>query len=317
MCSPTTRSEHKEGGAALAAHIDDFRFFSTVAQSTSLTAAGRVLGVSVSVVSRRLTEIERRLGVALVTRTPRELLLTDEGRRLADGAQRLTEDAEELENSIRSSRKHLQGSLVVRGTLGFGRAHLAPVVAQFQDEYPNISVFLELSSEPVDLSSPQFDLLVSVGEPKDSTLIYRRLLHNRRIVCASPAYIEEHGAPTTLADLGRHDCILLSEHDPGFNRWRFVDGDRMQTVGVSGHLRSNDGDVVTGWCLNGHGIMMRSMWNVEKHLQSGELIQLLPHVPTATADVYMARPRTQYQAARTELLVEHLLDEIPKRVSDD
>lgn len=231
--------------------VDDFRFFGVVAASRSLTEAGRTLGISVSAVSRRLSALENDLGVDLVVRNPRSLTLTPEGRRLADGARKLAVDAEALEAEIRRSSGDVAGPITVRCTLGFGREHVAPVIAEFQAAHPEVTVFLELSSEPVDLSMATFDLMVSVGTPKDSALVYRRLVSNRRVICASPAYLRRHGAPREPRDLHAHRCLLLDQHDVNFNRWEFVVDGEVEAVTVDGDLRCNDGDVVVQWCLEG------------------------------------------------------------------
>ncbi|GAA4505346.1 LysR family transcriptional regulator [Brevibacterium yomogidense] len=294
--------------------VDDFRFFSAVASSRSLTEAGRTLGMSVSAVSRRLSAVEHELGVNLVIRNPRSLVLTAEGKQLAEGARKLTADADALEDGIRRASREVVGPVTVRCTLGFGREHVAPVIADFQALHPEVSVFLELSSEPVDLSTATFDLMVSVGKPKDSNLTYRRLVSNRRVICASPEYVAHYGAPQVPADLRDHRCLLLDQHDVNFNRWEFVIDGAVEGMTVDGDLRCNDGDVVVQWCLEGRGIMLRSLWQVADHLTSGSLVQLLTAVPTVDADVYILRPRSSHLSARARALAEYLISEVPQRI---
>ncbi|GAA2009746.1 LysR family transcriptional regulator [Brevibacterium samyangense] len=173
---------------------------------------------------------------------------------------------------------------------------------------------LELSSEPVDLSTATFDLMMSVGTLKDSALVYKRLVSNRRVICASPAYLHRHGAPREPRDLHDHRCLLLDQHDVNFNRWEFVVDGEVEAVTVDGDLRCNDGDVVVRWCLEGKGIMLRSLWHVQEHLASGRLVRVLPDLPTVDADVYLLRPRSEHVSARVRTLAEHLIAEVPKRV---
>ncbi|AYF74204.1 LysR family transcriptional regulator [Nocardia yunnanensis] len=263
---------------------DDILFFDVVARSRSLTEAAREFGVSVSAVSKRLAQLESRLGVPLVQRTTRRFTLTPEGERYAAGAARLAAQLEELEDSVAEQRGELRGRVHVRSTIGLGRAHIADLVAEFVVEHPLVRVDLELSSVPLNIAGTGFDLDIHVGALPDSRLIARRLCRNRRIVCAAPAYLREHGTPERLSDLERHNCLVLRENDSDYALWRF---ERPETaLRVAGNLVSNDGDVITRWCLEGRGLIMRSLWQVAPMLRAGALIQVLPDIPTPSADIY-------------------------------
>lgn len=280
----------------------------------NLTAAARSMGMSVSAVSKRLTHLENRLGVQLIKRTSRQMIMTSEGLRFFEGALHIVHEAEVLRADITNSVDSERGTLVVFGTLGFGRTHLSELAAAFHTMYPNIEIHLELSADPFDLENTHFDMLVGVGAAKDSQLTYRRLLTNRRVLCASPDYIARRGAPQSIAELSDHDCIILNEHEPDFTLWKFeVDG-VITPVRVRGPLRCNDGDTVTKWAVLGHGIAMRSIWNVRPFLENGQLVPILPEIPTVRSDVYLAFPNTEYFPLRAKRFTEFLQQEIPKRV---
>src|SRR5699024_8215057 len=179
----------------------------------NLTAAARSMGMSVSAVSRRLAQLENRLGVQLIKRTSRQMLLTSEGLRFFEGARRIVHEADAVRADITNSVDSERVTLVVFGALGFVRTHLSDLVADFHTQYPNIEIHLELSGDPFDLENTHFDMLVGVGAAKDSQLTYRRLLTNRRVLCASPDYIHRRGTPQSITELPEHDCLILNEHE--------------------------------------------------------------------------------------------------------
>lgn len=280
----------------------------------NLTAAARSMGMSVSAVSRRLAQLENRLGVQLIKRTSRQMIMTSEGLRFFEGALRIVHEAEVLRADITNSVDSERGTLVVFGTLGFGRTHLSELAADFHSQYPNIEIHLELSADPFDLENTHFDMLIGVGAAKDSQLTYRRLLTNRRVLCASPDYVARRGAPQSITDLPNHDCIILNEHEPDFNIWKFEVEGVTTPIRVQGPLRCNDGDTVTKWAVLGHGIAMRSVWNVRPFLETGQLVPILPEIPTVRSDVYLAFPNTEYLPLRAQRFTEFLQREIPRRV---
>ncbi|MFJ4655275.1 LysR family transcriptional regulator [Nocardia sp. NPDC088792] len=294
---------------------DDILFFDIVARSRSLTEAAREFGVSVSAVSKRLAQLEARLGVPLIQRTTRRFTLTPEGERYAAGAARLAAQLEELEDSIAEQHDDLRGRLHVRSTIGLGRAHIADLVAEFVARHPAVQVDLELSAVPLNIAGTGFDLDIHVGPLPDSRLTAKRLCRNRRIVCAAPAYIAEHGAPADIAELEQHNCIVLRENESDYVLWRFIEPDRGETaIRVAGNLVSNDGDVITRWCLEGRGLIMRSLWHVAPLLQDGSLVQVLPGIPTPSADVYAAYVSAAVLPRRTKALLDHLEQGLNARI---
>ncbi|WP_040808049.1 LysR family transcriptional regulator [Nocardia concava] len=291
---------------------DDILFFDVVARSASLTEAGRAFGLSVSAVSKRLAQLESRLGVPLVQRTTRRLTLTPEGERYAAGAARLAAQLEELEDSLAGQHADLRGRLHVRSTIGLGRAHIADLVAEFVAVHPAVQVDLELSSVPLNIAGTGFDLDIHVGSLPDSRLTARRLRRNRRIVCAAPEYLRRHPAPRQLSDLEGHNCLVLRENDSDYALWRFDEPDT--ALRVTGNLVSNDGDVITRWCLEGRGLIMRSLWQVAPMLRAGTLVQVLPEFPTPSADIYATYTDTPALPRRTRALLDHLVQGLKARI---
>ncbi|MEE1939791.1 LysR family transcriptional regulator [Streptomyces sp. TRM 70361] len=294
--------------------MDDLQFFHVVASSETLTAASRELGCSLPVVSKRLSALERRLDVRLVQRGARRLVLTSEGELYAARVEAILDQVRELEDTVTDGSGALRGSIVVEATLGLGRAHIAPLLGDFTAAHPGLHVRMQTSALPLRPHRREFDVAVHVGTPPDSSLRMRRLAENRRLPCAAPSYLAEHGAPSSIEDLVDHNCIVLRENESDYALWRFGDADRPRHVRVHGSLSSNDGDVVTGWALEGRGVIMRSEWHVRPHLDRGELVRVLPHVPTPAADIYALLEDDGHVPRRVSALIDHLAARLPGRL---
>ncbi|WP_459963416.1 LysR substrate-binding domain-containing protein [Nocardia sp. IFM 10818] len=210
----------------------------------------------------------------------------------------------------------LRGRVQLRSTIGLGRAHIAELVAEFVAVHPKIHIDLELSSTPLNIAGTGFDIDIHVGTLHDSRLTTTRLCRNRRIVCASAEYVRRHGLPAGLAELEQHNCIVLKENDSDYSLWRFAPDGTETAVRVAGNLVSNDGDVITRWCLEGRGLIMRSLWHVGPLLDSGDLIQVLPGIPTPSADIHAVYAVSPALPRRTRAVIDHLKHGLQERIPD-
>lgn len=262
----------------------DFAFFQLLARSASLTDAARSLSMTPSAVSRRLGAIETRLGVQLVLRNTRSMRLTPEGERYLEAAEAILAETERLEADIASRPL---GRLRICASFGFGRTHIAPVVADFATANPDVRVDLTLTDRPVSIIEEGFDVGIHLGLPHDSRLRARKLLENDRILCASPRYLETHGRPAHPSDLARHRLIEIAEDENTVGRWTLTHRKTKKVVNLAAVpiLRSNSGSAALDWCLAGLGIVLRSRWDARSHLAGGRLEEILPdwNMP---ADVY-------------------------------
>ena len=262
----------------------DFAFFRLLARSASLTDAARSLSMTPSAVSRRLGAIETRLGVQLVLRNTRSMRLTPEGERYLEAAEAILAETERLEADIASRPL---GRLRICASFGFGRTHIAPVVADFARANPDVRVDLTLTDRPVSIIEEGFDVGIHLGDPHDSRRRARKLLANDRILCASPAYLETHGRPLLPSDLARHRLIEIAEDENTVGRWTLTHRKTKKVVNLAAVpvLRSNSGSAALDWCLAGLGIVLRSRWHAAAPLADGRLEEVLPdwHMP---ADVY-------------------------------
>jgi DNA-binding transcriptional LysR family regulator len=287
--------------------IEDLRFFSVVAGSSSLAAAARMLDVTAPAVSQRLQYLETRLRVRLVDRSARRLTLTAEGEYLLQRCGSVLHEIDTIEGTLASRRGVVGGHLRVAAPFGFGRRFIAPVIARFRDEHPETTVSLILSDNPLRLDFQSWDLLVHIGELKDSSLMSQRLAPNERVVCAAPSYLRRRGTPLLPEDLRQHDCIALRENDEDVTLWRFADAaGAVSTVRTAASMASNDGGIVHDWALSGHGVIVRSEWNVADDLRSGALVPLLPGWHLPPADVTAILGERAQRAARTTRFLELL-----------
>lgn len=289
--------------------FSDLGFFSLLVKQGSLAATAQQLGVTPPAVSKRLAAIERRLGVRLLQRTTRRISLTPEGETyLVDGA-RVLEELEALERTVSGSRALPKGLVRMSATLGFGRRLIAPSLSKFARHYPEVEVQLHLTERPVNLVEQGFDLQIRFGELPDARLTARLLARNRRVLCASPAYLKRAGEPASPRELAKHACLFIRESEETFGTWHLQSGSRTETVKVRGPLASNDGECVLGWALDGHGILMRSLWEAAPMLRAGKLSPVLPEWSLPEADVYAVFPSRSHLSAKTRALVDFLLAE--------
>jgi DNA-binding transcriptional LysR family regulator len=284
-------------------------FFVALATNGSLSGAARELGITPAAVSKRLSQMEARLGVPLVNRTTRRMSLTPDGELLLEHGRRILGEIADLDQMLGASKGQPKGQLRVNATLGFGRLHIAPAISQYVLRYPEVDVQLQLSVKPPPLTDDQFDVCIRFGEPGDTRVIAKKLANNRRLLCASPKYIAAHGEPSTPSELVRHNCICIRQGDEAYGTWRLYKDrgdDAGELVKVRGNLTTNDGEIAVNWALDGHGILMRAEWDVERYLESGRLVQILPQYRTPDADIYAVYPQHQHQSSRVRTLVAFL-----------
>ena len=285
-------------------------FIVALASAGSLSGAARELGITTSAVSKRLALIEARVGVPLVNRTTRRMSMTPEGEVLLEHARRILGEIADLDQLLTSSKGVPKGQLRVNATLGFGRLHVAPAISQYVLRYPEVDVQLQLSVDPPALTDNQFDVCIRFGAPVDTRVIARRLASNRRLLCASPKYLAQHGEPKTPGDLRKHNCISIRQGDEAYGLWRLYAGREAerdaQAVKVRGNLTTNDGEIAVNWALDGHGILLRAGWDIERYLDSGRLVEVLPGYKTPDADIYAVYAPRHQLSARIRTFVDFL-----------
>ncbi|CAI8774463.1 LysR family transcriptional regulator [Pseudomonas sp. fls2-241-R2A-110] len=286
----------------------DLSFFYLLANKGSLAATARELGVTPPAVSKRLSALEARLGIRLVNRTTRSMSLTSEGELYFSHAARILTQIDEVEQLISSSRATPKGLIRVNASLGFGRRYIGPALGAFFAQYPEVEIQLEISDHPLDLATHGFDLGIRFGTLPDAAFHARKIASNRRLLCASPLYLEEHGVPQRLTDLQQHNCIFLRQNETPYGVWSFTNGGRTQNIKVRGALGCNDGEVALNWALEGHGILLRAEWDIARYVRSGRLRLVLEDQTPTRADVYAVYPQQLHLSARVRSLIDFLVE---------
>jgi DNA-binding transcriptional LysR family regulator len=238
------------------------------------------------------------------------MTLTPEGDVYLERARRILDEIDALAELLGDSKQHPQGLLRVNATLGFGRSHVGPLISRFVEQYPQVAVQLQLSVAPPPLTDDSFDVCVRFGEPPDTRVIARRLAPNRRLLCASPAYLAKHGTPATPRELAKHRCIDIRQGERAYGVWHLTaragGARRTESVRIHGNLTTNDGEIAVKWALDGHGILMRAEWDINDYLADGRLVVVLPGYETPGADIYAVYAQRHQLSARIRAFVDFL-----------
>lgn len=284
--------------------------FVAVATRGSLTAAAQAEGLVPAIMGRRLDALEERLGVKLLLRTTRRITLTHEGSAFLEQCQRILADLANAEASVSAGGVKASGHLRITAPAGFGRRHVAPLVPQFRETHPEVTLSLNLSDRIVDIGGEGFDCAVRVGDMPDSSLVSVRLADNRRLCVATPGYLARHGTPQTPADLPRFDCLTLSSDASQTRGWAFnlvKDGSQeLVYVKLAGPLDCTDGQVLHDWCLAGYGIAWRSTWEVEAEIAAGLLVPLLEDFAAPANGIYAVFAHAKHMPLRLRLWIDFL-----------
>lgn len=298
----------------------DLELILAIRDSGNLAGAARHLDVAPPAVTKRLAALEAQLGQRLFQRTTRRVSPTPEGETACARAQVLLQGFSALEAELQERQSEPTDLIRLAATFGFGRLWLGPALADFQALYPKIEVQLQLTEQLPDLVQEGFDgaiWLWSVQGRQAAQWVSRRLAHNQRVLVASAAYLQQHGAPANITELQERACLIVRENGNAtdsavsqrFDVWTLhQSGDKTPVrVRVRGPLSSNSGELVRDWCLQGRGIMLRSLWDVAPQLASGQLVRVLPAYSMPDADIHWLAPYRPDTPRRIRLLIDFLI----------
>jgi len=285
--------------------LEDLRLFCTVVRRRGFAASAQELGVSNALVSKRIAVLEQVLQVKLLHRTTRKVSLTEQGDLVYQRAQRILDEVDRLSEDVSKVRVDLSGRLRLCTSSGFGRNRLASAISEFSRRYPSLEIQLELLDRPVDLVAEGFQLDIRIGSVNDASLIARRIARNARIICASPEYLKRWGEPTRLNDLAHHHCIEIRERDRDYGLWLLNGPNGNETIRIHGPLSASNGEIVHQWAIDGHGIILRSSWDVHPSIEKGLLVRILPEYQQV-ADVWAVYPARLFSSAKVRVFVEFL-----------
>ncbi|WP_306119173.1 MULTISPECIES: LysR family transcriptional regulator [unclassified Roseitalea] len=286
-------------------NFGDLEIFARVVAAGSMSAAGRELGLSPAVVSKRLRRLEDRLGTRLLQRTTRQIALTEAGQGFYERVVAILAGVEEAEAFVSRRSAHARGTLKISAPTSFGRMHIAPHLAPFMNANEDLSVNLLLSDDLVDIVGEGFDVAIRIAELADSSLVARKLAPVRRVLCAAPDYLDRHGTPRTLEELERHNCLTHQTSDT----WRLEGPDGAIGFRPRGNLATNSSEVVREAVLSGLGIALRSTWDVGGDLAAGRLVQVLPDFEGSTnIGIYAIYPSRQFLPVKVRLFIDHFAE---------
>ena len=293
-------------------NINNIRMFVRVYELENMSAAARDLRVSAAVASSRVGELEKQLGVRLFTRTTRSIQPTEQGRIFYDKAVAILDAVDEAEAAVHEVTQTPRGSLFVSAPLGVGRRLIAPNVAAFQEDYPEVHLRLRLSDRKVDMTQEGLEVAFVLGNPPDSAHRIRVISECPRVLCASPGYIKRRGAPRHRADLinDAHDCLLLRFPGSTEFRWSLETTDGPQSFAIAGPVSCDDGDVLTEWALAGRGIVNKPVFDVAEQLASGQLVPVCRDTPPQNAQLAVMFPHKRNQAPKVRLFIDFMVERI-------
>lgn len=278
------------------------KLFVRISQLGAVTRAAADLHLSAAAASARLSKLETDLGVRLFHRTTRAVSLTTDGASFLPYAESILDTLDEGTSLLGRQAREPSGTLRITMPGSFGRMHVVPALGDFCDRYPCVRLDLQLSDEMLDVVEGAYDLIVRNAELVDSTMIRRKLAVDRRILVASPRYLERRGVPATIGDLEEHASVLLGDS----TRWEFGDG---TVVHPSESHRVNDGEAMRLALEAGLGIGIKSVWNAHRSLQSGSLVEVLPRVPLATRSaIWALYPAGRLIPQKVRAMIEFLLE---------
>lgn len=285
--------------------LNDIVVFTKVVETKSFTGAADALGLPKSTVSRKLAQLEERLGVRLVQRTTRKLALTEIGEAYYERCARIVADVMSAEQLVTDMQATPRGRLRVTSSVDFGTKWFGRIIASFLDEHRDINIELEATDRVVDLIEDGFDLAIRFGPMPESTLIARRLCAVYLIACASPAYLAQRGTPKTIEELDEHDHVLFTPASRN-QTWTLASGDQTHEFGRPARFASNNFGAVLTSALSGSGIALVSDFMVAEELAAGTLVRVLPDWTTRATDVHAVYPAREKLPPRLSLFLEHL-----------
>lgn len=294
------------------AYLSNIRTFVRVYELGNMSAAARDMRISAAVASSRISQLEDHLKVRLFQRTTRLLSPTEQGELFYRGAVKILEAVDDAEADISNVTQIPRGTLYVAAPLGLGQRLIAPAVPAFHAAYPLINIRLRLSDRKLDLAAEGLDAAFFLGLPEDSNLKIRKITDCPRVLCAAPEYIATRGQPKSSEELktDAHDCLNLRFPGAPEFQWPLHGPDGLNRVAVTGPFESDHGDVLTQWALDGHGIILKPMFEISEHLTSGRLVPVLPEERPATVQLACLYMHRRHQDPKVRLFLDFMVDHI-------
>ncbi|TCN88570.1 LysR family transcriptional regulator [Vibrio crassostreae] len=296
--------------------FSDMAMFVSIVKHQGLAAAGREMGLSPATMTARLQALEERYGVKLLNRSTRHVSLTDSGELYYKACLEILDNVSEAENLIQNGVKEVKGPLKIAAPKDIGKQYILPILTEFCQQYPDVIPYLYLNDKLSNIAESGMDIVIRYGELVDSSLISRRLSPSRRVLCASPEYLAKHGTPIKPQDLVDHACLAMLRSNEELKTWHFQDQDTKKAVTVVPKRFSDDGEVIRYWALQGEGIALKSILDVQDDINNQRLVTLLngymknfnTAMSVSSADLNVVYISKKYQPKRIRLFLDFLLE---------
>ena len=307
--------ERNAEGGIVSDEIAELQLFVEIVKAGNLSAAARALNSSPAAMSRGLTALESRLGVRLVTRTSRSFELTEEGQQFYERCARIVADIAEAEAEASSKGGTVKGMLRLGAPMEIGRQLIAPLITEFRRKFPDVQVHLMLSDAGLDVIDDGLDVALRIGLPSDSSLIAKKVLTAKRIVCASPAYFKEHGTPAKPSDLLQHECIRLVRGRRVMDAWVFQEQGKRFEVVVNGTLTTTSGEIVHDWVRAGKGIGLKADWDLQSELREGSIVPCLSDYWCDEINLFALCANRRHLSPRIRAFLKFIVARLPEAVT--
>jgi DNA-binding transcriptional LysR family regulator len=296
--------------------FEDMRLFVRAVIEGSLSAAGRELGLSPAAASKRLTRLERALSVRLLQRNSRRLVLTEEGSLYFERCQAIIADVDDANAAVSLHRQALRGQLHISASVDMGRQYVGPIAADFAEQHPQLRLRITNTDAMLDLFEHGVDVAVRGGIMSDSRLVSRRLASNFRVLCASPAYLEQYGYPRNVEELQHHRCLMLHRPGHGVLPWMMHTPEGARPLRVTATMTCDNGDLMRTLAVAGHGIAFKSAWDIAEDVRAGRLVPLKNDVILHDAHIYAIYPYRDCMPTRIRMFVDHLQQALESREAE-
>jgi DNA-binding transcriptional LysR family regulator len=287
--------------------LEDMNVFIRVVEAGGISRAADQLGMVKSAVSRRLVDLETRLGVRLLNRTTRTSSLTEAGQNYYERAIKVVDDVAELNALTADSNTSLEGTIKLAAPLSFGLCHLSIAIDDFVKQHPELTINIDFSDRQVDLVEEGLDLAFRIADLKDSSLIARKISAIKHILCASPGYLKEHGTPKIPSDIKNHRVLHYNLSGTSILKLTDKKG-KQHSINVSAKITANNGDFLKDMAVAGHGIVSSPTFISWKAIATGDLVPVLSDYKLPQLNAYAVYPQTRYLSQRTRILIDFLVE---------
>ena len=295
-------------------NLSDLKVFCVVAKRKSFVASADELGSSPAYVSKRINILENNLSCTLFNRSTRHVSLTEDGKLILERVANILNEFDELSELVNNPQNTPTGRIDIVSSFGFGRQYVAPILSKLMNLFPKLEIQFDTIDHTLDLIQHGIDLDIRIGNDIAPNMIAKKLLSNYRILCASPAYIQKFGEPDSLDDLENYDCLVVSERDQPAGLWKLRNYHDESSTRVNGRIISNNGDIIKELASEGHGIMLRSVWDIAEEIATGKLQHILTDF-WQDADIWAVYPSRLKSSSKLKTCIVFIQTELNNRLS--